>query len=169
MSLTINLGYLPQNWQSPSWAGINNKSSFVLMLQAVLWKSWLVRLASDWLALGSDLRTNFGPLCGIRLLVFQQCSDRILNCLIALIHYIRHKNNYVHAFSALIRHYASLVKPDSTILMPKAGLRWRELLVILAPYVVESVLVWISRGAREVQNNSQFWKQNNKLQMQMQI
>ncbi len=34
------------------------------MLQAVLWKSWLVRLASDWLALGS------GQIYDIALLSF---------------------------------------------------------------------------------------------------
>ncbi len=42
------------------------------------------------------------------------------------------KNNSVHAFSALIRHCESLVKPDSTILRPKDGLRWHKLLVKLA-------------------------------------
>ncbi len=36
------------------------------------------------------------------------------------------KNNCVHVFSALIRHCAVLVIPDSTILTPKDGLRWRR-------------------------------------------
>ncbi len=41
-------------------------------------------------------------------------------------------NNCVYAFSALIIHWASLVNPDSIILMPEDGLRWRNLLVNLA-------------------------------------
>ncbi len=46
---------------------------------------------------------------------------------------VRCKNSCVHAFSVLIRHCSSLVKHDSTILTPKDGLRWRKLLVKLAP------------------------------------
>ncbi len=69
VSLTINLGYLPQIWQSPSWVGIINKCSFVLMLQAVLWK----RLASDWLALGiwsTNILLSWSSLWNLALLVF---------------------------------------------------------------------------------------------------
>ncbi len=42
---------------------------------------------------------------------------------------VRRKNNCVHAFSGLIFYCASLIIPDSTILMPKDGLRWGKLLV----------------------------------------
>ncbi len=41
-------------------------------------------------------------------------------------------NITVHTFSALIIHCVYLVNPDSTIVMPKHGLRWRKLLVNLA-------------------------------------
>ncbi len=44
---------------------------------------------------------------------------------------VRRKKITVHA-SVLIDHCASLVKPDSTILTPKDGLRWHKLLVKLA-------------------------------------
>ncbi len=45
---------------------------------------------------------------------------------------VRRKNNCVHAFSVLILHCASLVNPDSTVLMQNDTLRWRKLLVNLA-------------------------------------
>ncbi len=54
---------------------------------------------------------------------------------------MRRKNNSVHAFSALIHLLSilSLVNPDSSILMPKDGLRWRKLLVKLALSVLRTV------------------------------
>ncbi len=85
---SLILGDLPQNWQSPSWVGIINKCSFVFMLQAVLWKSCVVRLASDWLALGYSgqiydiVLLSWASLWNLALWVVQHQSDQILNYLI---------------------------------------------------------------------------------------
>ncbi len=89
MSLTINLGYLPQIWQSPSCGGIINNCYLCVNVVNCLLKELLVRLASDSWRLSivdrsMTLSGFLGPLCGIyiyisvKLFGAHQGSDSVL-------------------------------------------------------------------------------------------
>ncbi len=97
ISLTISLDYMPQILQSPSCIGIINKYYIVLIFQAVLWKRLAAWLYADRLELGIWFMTSCfllscSPVCGIWLLMFQPCFDRILICVISVSDILQHSN-----------------------------------------------------------------------------